>query len=410
MQKKKKKKTTWKFHIFARNIFALFLVCFLCYSLYINITREKIEFETVSFVNLPLESEHKALLMREEKLVKSLSSGSFAPSVTDGEYVKLNQKVGVFTVKDVEIPVNESVNNQQFQLVSEEELQQEADKLYKILAEHLRNKEYIKAKMVKGELDMKLRRLTRLIEANSDIAYTEETNLAIGEQTATVGEEIEIHSDSAGIVSYLLDSYEAIASYENRYKINYDEIFSQSIEAKDYTASDLIGGQYFLKIISPFEWYLACQIELSEMLDFRVDQEVIITLKNKLLKGKIVDVFEGGQKGIMLVAMQSRPDDFHSFRLADVKIKQSEARGVKVTNDCLVSKNDLKGVYQVDSNEQIYFTAVKVLAEIEDYVIVQESAFSLLDEEGNLERINSLKHGDKVVRYAAKYREGEIVE
>ncbi len=395
-----------------RNVGGLLLVVFLLYTVYVNLTRERIELAVVNFVNIPIATEHKAILLRDEKLIKSMSGGSFAPLAINGERVKLNQKLGVFTVKDLGEQQEQNVDNQLLELVDAEQIKAEVDQLFKQLADALREKQYINAKAIKGELDLKLGRLNRLLASDSESAYNDlDSSLAIGKEEAVqIGAEIEIAATNAGTVTYLIDGYESILNYDNRYKINYAEVFANVVEVKDKSLSNINRGEAFLKIISPFDWYLACEIEREQLFDFKLGDEILISIHKQDLKGEVVDVFEAGEKGILLVSMRSQPLDFYAYRVADVKIKRNEVRGVKIARNCLVKKNERDGVFQIDEKKQIYFTPIEIIEELDDAVIAKESSFSQVDASGKTKQIPTLKHGDKVVVYANKYSEGEIVE
>ncbi len=402
---------TWNCRKFLRNMLILAIIIAIIYYAVTALIKERVDYTTLNYINQALESEHQALIMRDEKKVISQLSGSFQPLVADGDLVKINQKIGDFEVKELAEESEKKEVNKEQSLLKEEEVKAEVDALFASLVTELKTKQYIKAKITKRELEMKLSRLQMIADSNSENAYARLNNqISIGDDKMAVGDNIEIYSTNSGIITYFLDGYEDLLNYENRYKIDYQKIFTSPIEAKDSLQADISGGQAFFKIISIFEWYLVCQIETDNISDYVVGEQLEVTLLGKTLQADISDVFEAGNKGILVVKVRSAHSDFYKQRKVDVKIRLAEAKGIKIYDNCLVKSKGEQGVYAVDANQQIYFIPIKVLAEVDDGVIVKEGSFNITNEDGEIQSISTVKQGDRVVVNAVKYSEGQKVD
>ncbi len=374
-------------------------------------TKVKTPIFQVSYQNVVLETEHRALLMRRESTIKSYNSGLFSPLVADGERVKKGQVVGELQIADIEKD-DDDVANESIPIIDEEALQKEIDLLYNKLVDALRDDNHILATTLKTDLDMKLDRLKKLIAANSDSAYQDSLQDVdtVGQVGAENGQIIEIPANLAGIISYYFDGYENIVTYQNRYKIDYDTLFDQDIVPSNQSLRDVYAGSSVFKIVSNRSFYLACQVELKDIDNFKNNGEVWVNLKSSRVKARIDDVFQAGNKGVLIVEVLQYVDGVHTMRTADIRLTRDEVRGIKVPSSALVKKGDDRGVYVVDINKSLNFVPIKVLAEGEGFVVVQEGSFQVETSEKQLVRRYSLNHGDKIILEAIDYKEGDIVE
>ncbi len=408
---KKKKKLRWHFQIFLRNVVIVVLVAFIIYSIYVNVTKTKTAIFQVSYENVALETEHRALLMRRESIVNSYNSGLFTPLVADGERVKKGQIVGELQIADIERD-DATVATEDVPIIDEDALQKDIDLLYNKLVVALRDDNHILATTLKADLDMKLDRLKKLIDANSDSAYQDSLQSidTVGQADAENGQIIKIPANMAGIVSYYFDGYENTVAYQNRYKIDYATLFDQDIVPSNQSLRNVYANSSIFKIVSNVSWYLACEVELKDIDNFKKNAEVRVGLKSSHVKARIDDVFQAGNKGVLIIEMLQYVDGIHTLRTIDVDLMRDEVRGIKVPNSAIVKRADERGVYVVDINKALSFAPIKVLAEGADFVVVQEGSFQIETAEGQLVRRYSLNHGDKIVAEATDYKEGDIVE
>ncbi len=408
---KNKKKFRWNFQIFLRNVVIVILIVFIIYSIYVNVTKSKTAIFQVSYENVVLETKHRALIMRSESIVNSYNSGLFTPLVVDGERVKKGQIVGELQIADIQ-PDAQAVVAENVPIIDEATLQKEIDLLYNELVDALRNNNHILATSLKEDLTMKLDRLKKLIAANSNSAYQDSLQNVdtIGQEGAKNGQIIKIPANQAGFVSYYFDGYESIINYNNRYKIDYNKLFNEDIVPSNQTLRDVYAGSNIFKIVSNLSSYLACQIELKDIDNFKKNAEVTVSIKGTHSKARIEDVIQIDDKGVLIIEMLQYVDGIHTMRTTDVSLTRDEVRGIKVPNSAIVERGEERGVYVVDINKVLSFVPIKLLAQSEDFVVVQEGSFQIETAKGQLVRRYSLNHGDKIVLEATNYKEGDIVD
>ncbi len=408
---KKNKRVRWNFQLFLRNIIIVVVLVFLAYSVYSNVTRRETALYQVSYENVALETEHRALIMRGETIVNTYNAGSFTPVIADGERVKKGQLIGQL---QIEAATEEDTvdSDTQMPIIDEAALQSDINLLYDKLVEALRNDNHILAKSLKSDLDMKLDRLKKLIDANSDSAYLDSIQQVntIGQADAAVGQIIEIPANMAGIVSYYFDGYEQLVNYQNRYKIDYETLFDEAIIPTTHSTTNIAAGSDIFKIVNNIVWYIACEVDMKDMADFRINAEVQVTIKGNKIRATVNDVFQAGDRGIMILEMQQYLDGIHTQRSVEVDLIREQVRGIKVPNSALLTRSGEQGVFTVDINGALTYTPIKVIASDTDFVVVQEGSFQIEGPDGQLIRRYSLNHGDKIVVDATKYKEGDIVD
>ncbi len=408
---KKNKKVRWNFQLFLRNIIILVVLAFLAYSIYSNMTRSETALFQVSYENVALETKHRALVMCNEVIVNSYNTGSFTPLIADGERVKKGQIIGQL---QIEADSEDTVADDQTQLsvIDEATLQADVELLYDKLVEALRNNNHILAKSLKNDLDMKLDRLKKLIDANSDSAYLESVQQVdtIGQADAEVGQIIEIPANMAGVVSYYFDGYEQLINYQNRYKIDYDTLFDESIAPATGNMTTISAGGDIFKLVNNIVWYVACEVDVKDIDDFKLNSEVQVKYNGSTIKAVVNDVFQAGSKGIMILEMQQYQEGVHRQRSIEIDLIREQVRGIKVPNSALLMRDGEQGVFTVDINGALLYTPVKVLASDSEFVVVQEGSFQVEGTDGELVRRYSLNHGDKIVIDAAEYKEGDIID
>ncbi len=406
-----KRKTRWNIKLFLRNILIIGLLIFVVYSVYINITKPNTAVFQVSYQNIKLESEHRALIMRNEASVTSYNSGIFKPSVVDGERVAKGQVVGQLKIEEVAVDQTEP-KSQQLPIIDQATLENDVETRYNDLILALRNDDYILAKSLKNDLDMKLDRLSKLVDASGDSAYldTVMTLDQVGVEGAQAGQVIDIPAGSAGLVSYYYDGYESVINYPNRYKIDYQMLFEEPIEPSNQFLNVVQPNAGIFKIVSNLSWYLACRVDLEGDAEFVEDSDVFVTINGKQVKGEIENVFQSGQDGVIIIKMSQYVDGVHRMRSVDVHLRRDEVRGIKIPDSAVVRRSDQIGVLSVDLNGLLSFKPVKKLAEGDGFIVVQEGSFQVEVPGGERVVRYSVNHGDKIALDAENYKEGDVVE
>ncbi|PID79980.1 MAG: hypothetical protein CSB19_01270 [Clostridiales bacterium] len=405
------KKVRWNVQLFLRNMFIVGVLAFVVYSIYINVTKPKTSVFQVSYQNIALESQHRALIMRNETSVSSYNSGIFKPSVVDGERVAKGQIVGQLKIEDVEVNQAEA-QSEQLPIIDQAALENDVETRYNDLILALRNDDYILAKSLKNDLEMKLDRLSKVVDASGESAYQDAIMQVdqVGSENAQTGQVIDIPTSSAGIVSYYYDGYESVINYPNRYKIDYQTLFEETITPSNQHLNVVQRNAGIFKVVSNLSWYLACRVDLEVDADFIKNSDVLVTVNGKQVKGKIEDVFQAGNDGIVIIKMSQYLDGVHRMRSVDIDVRRDEVRGIKIPDSAVVERSNQIGVLSVDLNGVLSFKPIKKLADGDGFIVVQEGNFQVEAENGERIVRYSVSHGDKIALDAENYKEGDIVE
>ncbi len=407
---KNKRKSRWNYRLFLRNIIVLALLLFVGYSIYSNVVRGKTALLQVSYEEVPLKTAHRALLILNESVVTSHNSGLFTPQVVDGAIVDKGQIIGQLKIElledDAAAPETPAAP-----VIDEAALRAEIDVLYDELAQALRANNHILAKSLKGDLTMKLDRLKKLIEANSDSAYLDIQQVdMVGQADAAVGQVIDVEANRPGLVSYYFDGYESIINYQNLYKIDYDNLFSEQITPLNQHLQAIHVNQGIFKLVDTLSYYLACQIEPSEMASFDLDGEIAVAYRGQPHRARVYDVFQSGNGAVLIIKLNAYIENIHRQRSVDVELTREKVRGIKIPHSALLERGAEQGVLLADDDGALSYRPVKILAAEQDFVVVQEGVFQIEGADGQLVTQYSIRHGDEIVKDVANYKEGDIVE
>ncbi|MCK8058025.1 MULTISPECIES: HlyD family efflux transporter periplasmic adaptor subunit [unclassified Fusibacter] len=410
MAKRKKKLNKGKFmsRLLMTAIFA-----YIAYSLIFSMFKPPSELIQLVFENVPIESSHRAVIIRSEQIVNSPTSGTFTADLGDGDRVKNGETIGRITVSDVE-PLAEQVQaiESTVVLVDIHTLKSEADKMYAELVEALKSKAFIEASALQRELSFKLDRIQKAIDNESKSAFELKEAMVSGTSKvdAKVGDILPIRTRSSGLISYYIDGQEAQLTYDNRYQIAFDQLFEKTLTATNTAIGPVRFGTPLFKIVNTASWYIACEVRLEDFELYGLKSKVTVTLQGERLEGVIEDVFESEGAGVLMIKMSQQSSSMHNSRTVQVNIKRDEVKGLKVPKDALVNRNGFQGVLRVDVDRNTSFVPVEIIDEVGDDVIVQDRRFSYKNEDGDIVAMNTVRHGDQIVRTANKYREGEKID
>jgi hypothetical protein len=407
---KKKKRIRWGKFI-GRFILLTFIIMAIAYGV-LNLLKEPSELMQLNFGTVPLTSSHSGIILRDEMVVSSLNSGFFTPDVLDGERVKRHQRIGILEVLE-NVPTtsaNEELAPSNF-LVDLESLQVDADAIYHSLISALKSKRFADAEQMKRELHYKLDRLKKLEGGTTQNAFHLRAagTSEVGNANATVGQSLGIAASESGLVSFYLDGFEETLKYENRYQIDYDELFNQQISPVNKAMNAVRQQESLFKIVRTDAWYIAAQIPIEEFDLFSKGSRVMVTLYSERLEARVEEVFASDAIGVLILRLNQQAAVMHNHRKIELTLVRDEVKGLLVPKESLVTKDGQPGVYTVDLNGLVVFKPVGIIATREEDYVVQDGSFSKTLVNGKTERIASVRHGDKIIRHAIKKSEGDSV-
>lgn len=174
-------------------------------------------------------------------------------------------------------------------------------------------------------------------------------------------------SGEAGIISFKIDGYEEIYSFDHREDYSYSD-FKQIVDKQKIIEdnSNIKAGEPIFKIIDNFEWYMIIKVEnIKDISSYKEGDPILLTGSqiDDELKGYIKNINKEKSKGSILCKFNS---DFHNYydkRHMEVNIVKYKHNGFKIPTKSIVEKDGIKGVYIKDISGIIKFKPIEVLRE-----------------------------------------------
>lgn len=223
--------------------------------------------------------------------------------------------------------------------------------------------------------------------------------------------------DQACMISYKVDGFEEKYLPEDFEKYSYESI-SKDMEIEKSGTRDpkdtlLEANQAIFKTIDNFKWNLAIKVDDLKTLKNIENKK---TLKFKIndrsdeLEGKIIKVNKFKNKGVVVLELRSKLQDYYSERFPNIEVIESNTLGFKVPKSALVEKEQTKGVMVKDISNIARFRPVVVLAEDKDNMYLKMG-----DENGYLktekdEVIRTISLFDEIFLKPKGIKDGKIME
>ncbi len=416
MNRKRSKKRTSTIKILFFTIIIFYLVYKAISGLFMNdpIT------EIVNYGELVSEKEYECVIIRNEEVINSPQEGSIKYFVEEGEKVEKGYNIlEIYTSE-----VNEEDREKLMQLNKRiDNIQSNKDDLFLIDIEKINKKiETIVNEIKKNRLEGNFHRIEELkreledkIEKkriiNGDKSFSGFNLQSLKAEKNKLENKIknsitEIKSPKSGIISYNIDGFEDILTPENISKIKYDYIESMEIKLNNLKLDKVIYDQPLFKIIDNTYWYIVVITDLQD--SFKKGQKVFIDMYDTRISGVVQDVFNNGNKKMVIIKTNQYAKDFYKVRKGIFNIVKEHYTGLKIHRDSIVQKNGKIGVYILDVNNKAYFKPIKIKGYNDDFAIVHNNFFYEKKGDESI-RVGTLELYDEILRNAAKYEEGQII-
>lgn len=421
--KKSSTKTNWK-KFWNRLLLVVLLLFAAGYGVYLLI-KPSTEMLQLAYATVPLSTEHPAVFIRDELVVNTNNPGIFKPTAQDGQRVKRNDIVGVFEVVDgaqvpekpaagadgnVAVAGNQAPGGSRGVLVDEKVLQGEAQAIYEAMVDALRRQRFAEAQNMKRELDFKLERLKKLQEESSENAFhlKLQRTAQVGSGEAEAGTQLAINAVEEGTISLRVDGLEDTITFENRYQIDFSQLFHKEIPLVSIGDTPVAFNEPLFKIVNTERWYLACQIGLDAFDLYNREEKVDVVIGGERLEGRVQETFASGQLGILVLRMSQPIADGQALRSTKVKLVREDVKGLVIPKTALVSRGGNPGIYTTDQTDRIIFKPIRIIAEVEgDKVVVHEGQFTTVDSKGETQQVMTVHHGERILKNPTGKREGD---
>jgi putative membrane fusion protein len=223
------------------------------------------------------------------------------------------------------------------------------------------------------------------------------------------------YSDHGGIISYKVDGYEELYFPKDFENYTYDKInlhTSAKDKINDKKTSINVGEPIF-KIVDNFEWYIGIKVEdMKSIKDLENNKGIIIEIKEdkKELRGRIVAINTSGNKGVIIIKLDTMLHEYYNMRFPELNIIKSKIEGLKIPTKSIVDKESLKGVYIKDPSSIVRFRPINILGEDEKYTYIEKGdskAFIKVNGEEN--PVKTITLFDEVFLNTSNIKEGQIL-
>lgn len=178
----------------------------------------------------------------------------------------------------------------------------------------------------------------------------------------------DVVSPQSGYVIYSVDGYENAVSVENLDKL--------SAETLKNISPGAVPSNAVCKIVSDYEWYIACAVPFSESLNLKSGNKVTIrtdlqSVSEMDVTVKYINKQSVDGDAVVILASDTMNSELAGLRSIDITLVYREYDGLKVDNRAIRFVDGQKGVY-VYIASQVKFIPVEVLWQGENYSIVKQ--------------------------------------
>lgn len=329
----------------------------------------------------------KGLLVREEHVVYSNSSGKVETLVDEGEKIAKSQEVAtiysdkkdVETVKEIEM-LNEEINalkSGEKNFSSEEitKLNNEIEEISTRIQLSLLNQQYNEISSDKEALDSIIEQRNRLLNNDIDTKKLETKesqkkilSTKLEKNTSTLSSEI------SGIVSFKVDGNEEKFTLDKLSQLTKKDIQNTDNNYREINTSDsnVKNKEPILRLIDNNNMYMAICVEKSKSEKFDLNKNVKLNYKDDVISAKIDNIYEDGQNTIVIFKITSQNIGIYDTRVEEFDIIYKQIDGLKIPKTSIEVVDDTQGVYVVNQeNNDSYFVKLEgIVYEDDEYVYI----------------------------------------
>lgn len=366
---------------------------------------------TVDVGTLRVEEKTSALMVRNEMLVNTALKGKLTYFPAEGETVEKGQTLAEVFNDGAEIREEEASEKELLKKQAEFDynlLGYEIEETKKDIARALDNGAYTEIPALKNDLVTKLDRLEKLkgdnrYLANRSDTYSEQT---VGSGILSEGQKKAIVAPADGIVSYTSDGLESFLTIDNIYNIKFSELKKQPVENQSLRGEYATGKKPILRIVDKATYYLVGMLPNESVENYKKGTTLSVDIGVLKAEGDVVDVYVEDDYAIVIVRMKETFDGFHTKRWLDASLIKEDFKGLKIPVDTVVNEEGALHVFVVDADGKLKKVPVKILGYDDEFAVVYNEQF--YDAASGV--VRSIKIGQKIVRNAHMYKEGERLE
>lgn len=425
-----KKDTSKPFYIIIA-VVSIILIGYIVTGIYDNYTgsiRTEFTFSTsasdiIKVTGVVFRDEYKKKNSQNSAIIKGNDGDIYSPVVSDGESIGKNEPIAyVFNTQDQLDAYKESL-----------EIKNNIETLTKL--QDSKNMEYLDVDLLNLEISDALQNYIKQCDSNelNDIStLTETLNYKITSKQIITTQQIDfssqinslekqykqlqkqiknkkvITSPYAGYFVSKVDGYEQLCKYS---AVTENKITPSSIE-KILNKQVKVTENAYGKIVSQHTWYFVFNISFAQSSKIKVNNEVYVDFPEKGITDipmTVSSMTKDGDKVSLVLKCRTMNSELLSLRIEEADVKIGSYKGCKISNEALVSKDGVMGVYIYSGNCAI-FKPIDIIYNGDDYVIANAL---LIDEDktngGAEDDLHTLKAYDKVILKGRNLYDGKVI-
>lgn len=385
---------------YGRIALAVFLLILIVGGILFLIFRQRIAPDhtvVLRYGELEVSGSFSALVVRNERVVYTVSSGATAYKVNEGDLIEKGDVVLNITIDDTAAQVDRLSEDANI-VITKRMLQSELDALRDGILIDIEHDRLTEASSKKAEYVAKKELLGKIgAETNAEES---------AKQTYVAKNEVSVYSSLRGIVSFSIDGLESAASISNIYTFDFsrlENIPSRVLLTKQRVAS----GEQIYKVVDDSNIFLAIKIPPDGKAETYTGAESYsIETDGAAISGTLHDSFAQGDSTICVIRLSEPFEGFFTKRILPCTISPKGYKGLIIPSTALTEVDGVRGVYRKGLSGLAEFVPVKVLKNEAGSAIIQNSRFY----DSKNELVSTVEIGQVVVKNATDYKAGDPVE
>lgn len=329
-----------------------------------------------------------AVVIREEKIITSDTTGALHFTLSDGErvakggiianiYSNAETSVTVNRIEQLNARIADIEEMQGYNDVEAADINLVNNKVTNSLNTMLRgiaSGDFSSVEADSAELLTNISRRQMITGEQTDFsARLAELKTELDTLNASLPQPVgSIRAEQSGYFVSGVDGYETVLSCENIDTVTPEYI--ESLKA-DTTPQNAVG-----KIVSGYTWYIAAKVSISDSLKYKSGDK--LTLKTTLKTTPELDVTvekintsQSEDAAVLIFSCEQMNSELASVRKGNMTIINNTYSGLKIPTKALRFQNETTGVF-VRSGMTLKFVSVNVIYRTDEYIICEQQVSS----------------------------------
>lgn len=373
----------------------------------------------------------EAIIVKKEQVYEADGKGKIKLFVSEGERVPVGRKVAELTLlgdtstlkqrlKEVDDKIDLLTQTKKENKLNNDEadIDEKADGVIGDIQSNIVKGNYYDAAILKDKLLVYSDKQSDIADDNTLINQSLD-NLAKQRENIVSqisNNTINYFSNESGIVSFKIDGYESIYSFNNKDNYRYSDFKEWSNEQNQKIISNdnnIDVGESMFKVIDNFEWYMIIKIDsIKDIASYEEGDKIHLIGGDVIgeLKGNIQKINTDGDRGTFICRFNNDFNYYYDKRHIDIEVIEYRQDGFKIPKKSVIELNGINGVYIKDISGIIRFRPIEILSKDEDFAYI-----SLGDENNKIavgkkkELVRTIRQFDEIILNPRNVEEGMII-